>query len=646
MLRFLPRCLAMLVLAPLAANAAAEVRDGKGVAVIVGNKAYEHRDVPDVDFAHRDADAFRRYVLDVLGYDRENVIDLRDATRRQLFDAFGTRTNIRGLLWSYLDPDGGSNVAVFYSGHGVPGPQDGRGYLLPVDADPKAAEDDGYPIDLLYRNLGSLAEAETVRVYLDACFSGGSPAGALIKDASPVFLTPALPEGVGAKVVSLGAASGKQIASWDEKAGHGLFTNHLLDALYGRGDTDGDGRVTAAEAKAYLDSRMTRAARRQHRRIQRASLLGAGDAVMAMAPVGGEFPERPVIDDNAEGSREGSGTDRGKPLTSPDFASAEAGLGLQRSEKRRVQHGLASLGHDPGPADGMFGRGTRAALKAWQAAQGHEATGWLTADQARTLIAAGKEREPGSVFRDCPECPEMVVVPAGSFTMGSPLHEKGRFDDEGPRRRVTIGPPFAVGKYEVTFAEWDACVAAGGCGGHRPSDEGWGRGRQPAINVSWHQAKAYAEWLSRRTGKRYRLLSEAEWEYAARAGTTGPFYFGKTISTDRANYDGNYVYGSGPKGIYREKTVPVGSFPSNGFGLHDMHGNAREWVEDCWHGNYSGAPNSGGPWMSGGDCKRRVLRGGSFYSEPRFLRSAIRNRDLTGDRDSRSGFRVARTLSF
>ena len=232
----------LVVLVPPAAVSAVAASP-HGVALIIGNADYEHRDVPDVTFAHRDADAFRRYVVDVLGYDAANVVDLRDATRRELFDALGTKSDARSLLWSYLDPDEGSDVVVFYSGHGVPGVNDKRGYLLPVDADPKAAEDDGYPIDLLYRNVGGLAEARSVRVwvYLDACFSGASHEGGLIRDASPVFVEAALPAGLGEKVMSLAAASGKQVASWDEGARHGLFTNHLLDALYGKGDADGDG---------------------------------------------------------------------------------------------------------------------------------------------------------------------------------------------------------------------------------------------------------------------------------------------------------------------------------------------------------------------------------------------------------------------
>ena len=177
----------------------------------------------------------------------------------------------------------------------------------------------------------------------------------------------------------------------------------------------------------------------------------------------------------------------------------------------------------------------------------------------------------------------MVVVPAGSFTMGSPRTKLDAIAMKVREHEVTISKAFAVGKFEATFEEWDACVADGGCGGYSPGDEGWGRERRPVINVSWNDAQAYASWLSRKTGKTYRLLTEAEWEYAARGATRTPFWFGSSISTSQANYDGNYAYGGGRKGEYREKTVPVGSFAANPFGLYEVHGNVWEWVEDCYH---------------------------------------------------------------
>ena len=254
-------------------------------------------------------------------------------------------------------------------------------------------------------------------------------------------------------------------------------------------------------------------------------------------------------------------------------------------------------------------------------------------DLARERKAKEAERKrPGRRFRDCDACPEMVVIPAGSFLMGSPESEKGRGSDEVPQHRVTIPAPFAAGVYEVTFEEWDACVGDGGCGGYRPYDWGWGRGRRPVIEVSWEDAQAYVEWLSVKTGEEYRLLSEAEWEYAARAGSRTRYSFGDGITPSDANYGGNIG-----------KTQRVGSYRANGFGLYDMHGNVYEWVQDCWNGSYAGAPNNGDAWEKG-DCSRRVLRGGSWNFISSFLRSASRNRYRSGNRDPNNGFRVARTL--
>ena len=274
---------------------------------------------------------------------------------------------------------------------------------------------------------------------------------------------------------------------------------------------------------------------------------------------------------------------------------------------------------------------------------------WLARELAReeaarkeaareALEKADRERAVGHVFRDCPACPEMVVVPAGSFMMGSPGSEKDRDDDEGPVHRVTISAPFAVGMYEVTFEEWDACVRGGGGGGYRPDDEDWGRGRRPAINVSWEDAQAYVDWLSRKTGGSYRLLSESEWEYAARAGTTTRHHWGDDIGRNRANCED-----CGSRWD-DEKTAPVGSFGANGFGLHDVHGNVWEWVEDCRNDSYAGAPSDGSAWESG-NCDQRVLRGSSWGYDPRYLRAANRGWNGTGYRHDSSGFRVARTLT-
>jgi formylglycine-generating enzyme required for sulfatase activity len=253
--------------------------------------------------------------------------------------------------------------------------------------------------------------------------------------------------------------------------------------------------------------------------------------------------------------------------------------------------------------------------------------------------------KPTYAFRDCASCPEMVVIPAASFTMGSPANESDRELNEGPQRLVTINRPLAVGKFEVTFAEWDACVADGGCQSNpKPRDEGWGKDKQPVVNMSWDDAMEYVTWLSQTTGKTYRLLTEAEWEYAARAGSTSPFPLGEAINADQANFQTSFdPDGSNREGKYREQPVAVGSFAPNAFGLYDMEGNVSEWVQDAWHENYADAPTDGSVW-AGGDTSLRVLRGGSWYSFPPDLRSASRRADQPDHRSPEIGFRVARSL--
>ena len=389
----------------------------------------------------------------------------------------------------------------------------------------------------------------------------------------------------------------------------------------------------------------------------------------------------------------------------------EGQLGLDREERILVQQGLASLEYPAGVADGLFGPATRRAIREWQAAKEFAAAGYLTREQADALIAQGqdavaaaeqrqreearrqaeaaaqrqeeetrrqaeaarkrreaerqrqeearqqaeavqKRPQPGEVFRDCPTCPEMVVVPAGTFRMGSPSYEEYRDEDEGPMHRVTIAKPFAVGVYEVTVGEFGRFVDATGhatrnwCSGLDESDDGrnWQNPgyrqseRHPVVCVSWDDAQAYVGWLTQQTDKAYRLLSEAEWEYVARAGTTTTYHWGDRIERDRANCDG-----CGSRWDDAQ-AAPGGSFTANGWGVHDLHGNVWEWVADCWNNNYYGAPTDGSTWTSG-DCGTRIARGGSWFNAPSALRAAARDSWLgTRWRDNSGGFRIARSL--
>jgi formylglycine-generating enzyme required for sulfatase activity len=817
-------CVVCILAAPLAFAAANVSQNKDAVAVIIGNKDYAGS-VPDVDFAHNDAEAMKRFVIEVLGFREGNVILVRNATKGRLETLFGTASNPKGQLFDWVRADR-SDVVVFYSGHGAPGLDDRRGYLVPVDADPNRMELGGYPIDQLYNNLAQLSSRSTT-VFLDACFSGNSPKGMIIRSASPIGLS-AVPERAASGLTVLTAASGGQLANWDEEAEHGLFTRYLLDGLRGKADGDGygdgNGEVTLAEVRRYLDEEMTYQSRRRFgvSREQRASAIGASEIVLAsvshepppspkdfrvadadltmrtlknanvrsgpsaaeeklttlpsgsavtvtgevegrdwyrVALVdGGEgYVWRPLLGEEKATPAEpvevatepepsppppidpleiviASGPLRGLMLADWLLLSADrlqdkeyaaligeavelrqqhgrigkveailqravmgdlaAKTGMARvvyAAAYRRQHGsftelesylngavgealsslepisesnasaaLAALG-ELKPVSGVTLATLSLEARAYHVLEDYSKAeaaygAWLNAaqpvdDKRKIMISAmlrARKHEPfgpsfGETFRDCADCPEMIVVPAGEFMMGSPESEAGRYSDEGPLHRVSVRQPFAIGKYEVTFAEWDACVAGGGCNGYQPYDKGWGRGSRPVINVSYEDAKSYTAWLSRETGHAYRLPSEAEWEYAARAGTDTPFHSGETINIDLANYDGNFIYGGGSKGIYRKQTVAVGSFPPNSFGLHDVHGNVREWVEDCWNNSYVGAP-SYSYIRTVGDCRRRVLRGGSWGSEPRNVRSAIHSGYVIEFRNYGIGFRIARTL--
>ncbi|MFN8722266.1 MAG: SUMF1/EgtB/PvdO family nonheme iron enzyme [Rhodospirillales bacterium] len=641
-----------------------------GVAIIIGND-YRGTQLPTVDFAGNDADAIAAWVVQAKGFDPRNVVVLKNATAAQLVSHFGTAEDHRGRLWQLMRRNNRSDVVVFFSGHGMPNPADGAPLVIPQDADGVRPHLNGYPLDLLYSNLQKL-DAKSVLVLVDACFSGGTatPGRSLIPAGSPVFRErPAnAPQGLAV----LTAAGAGQVASWDLDARRGLFTHHFLQAVSGKVPPK-DGQVTLAAVKEYLDEEMTYAAQRAFGREQHATLQGAGDRLLPTLRATPVAAQRPAAPPSAPAVTAPQPAVAIAPVPVPDpSAAAEAALGLSVEERRKVQTSLSALGFDPRGIDGQFGPGTRGAIRAFQKSKNLPETGFLSAEVVTALAADGpgalaqaeearRAREAiqaalrppsapaapspppvqrggypaavGQSFRDCADCPEMVVIPAGSGGVG-----------ENASSTVSLREPLAVGKFHVTVAEYRAFVNATGGRG----DNGWqtatftrrGGGRQtdrdPVVNVSWEDAQAYVRWLSQRTGRGYRLLSEAEWEYAARAGTTTTYFWGNDIGRGNANCDG-----CGSQWDDRI-TSPVGSFPANRFGLHDMAGNALQWVEDCWSDRF---PTSGDAnvVMSIGSCDRRVLRGGSWGSFPTILRSANRYRLTPGTRDNYLGFRVART---
>jgi formylglycine-generating enzyme required for sulfatase activity len=257
----------------------------------------------------------------------------------------------------------------------------------------------------------------------------------------------------------------------------------------------------------------------------------------------------------------------------------------------------------------------------------------LSTALAGAALAVGPARSaeplPGETFRDCEQCDEMVVVPAGSFVMGATAKPS-----QSPPHKVTLAHDFAIGRREVTGAEWGRCVAAAGCSYAAPDLDADG-GQHAVTNLSWSDAKEYVAWMSKQTGKTYRLPTEAEWEYSARAGTATPYWWGKEAGAGHANCA---ECGKKSTGV-----VSVGSFRPNGFGLYDTSGNAAEWVEDCWNPSFAGAPANGAAWTTG-DCSLRVLRGGSFLDKAAAATSAARFRYDYDVRFTANGFRVARDI--
>jgi formylglycine-generating enzyme required for sulfatase activity len=601
--------------------------DSRRYALVVGISDYGddagYRDLPTADDAHR----MRRFLIEEAGFDHVHVLTEEHATKARIEELMD------GVFPRLVD--GNDRFLFYWSGHGDQRALAGggeRGYL------PLAGSKRGQ----WWRMIGmddiedwdETLRARQALYLLDACFSGlaGVAAKSRLRDLTLEQL--ARPS---RQLLTAGTAEEEAIAG--DRWGGSLFTTAVLDGLRGAADATTayapDGVVSFSELVGYVKLRVAdekeRAGWRSAITPQPRDLrVNQGEFFVVLPP---------EADPEADAG--------------PASDAAPAGKGaaaLTAAEVEEIQAMLAALGFDPGPVDGIFGLRTRGALLRFQRERDLDETAeWDAATERAMLRAwAGKARaldpsvtdapaddEPpttpapaGAPFRDCDVCPEMIPLAGGTFQMGSPPDEEGRWDDEGPRHAVTV-PPFALAKHEVTFEQFDACVAAGGCP-NRPADPGWGRGDRPVINVSWHDAQAYVAWLSEIAGEPYRLPSEAEWEFAARAGTDTRFAFGDAWIEGAGNCDG-----------YADRTVEVGSFQANAWGFHDLHGNVWEWVEDRWHDSYAGAPADGSAWIEG-DSADRVFRGGSWVDEARGCRAAYRDGDHPGVRLGDVGFRPAR----
>jgi formylglycine-generating enzyme required for sulfatase activity len=566
-------------------------------ALIIANQDYADK-VGRLHNPRKDATLIRAALIAV-GFPADNIEVIQDASRGQMLA--GVRRHARRLSAS-----GDALGFFYYSGHGAAKPNTDRNYLIPVTVRDALADelwDDAVALDEVKDILQDHAPRAANIVVFDACRNELQSGQRGVKGFVPVL-------DWGGMLIAYSTAPGQTASDGERNAPAGPYATVLAAELRAaRG-------ISASDLFARVRARMRSGAENQSPWF----LYGLDRQVLFGESVpSGPGESQPPLSEAARA-----------------WESIKVSDDIPTLEAFRAQFGASNPYYD------WQAQQRIAVLKKQQVCNGVEVK----------LGGGTRCVKPGSreSFKDCPDCPEMVVVPAGKFMMGLTQSEIDAltkqygdyFKDEGPQHSVTIPRPFAVGKFEVTFAEWEACVSDGGCK-HKPQDQGWGRKDRPVINVSWDDITGeYLPWLRKKTGHDYRLLTEAEWEYAARAGTAGPFSFEGGITTDKANYDGDYTYAGSPKGEYRQKTVPVKSFAANPWGLYQVHGNVWEWVQDCKI-DYQDTPSDGSSAKETSGCAR-VLRGGSWGSSPKSLRSASRLGFYPDDRIFSNGFRVARTL--
>jgi formylglycine-generating enzyme required for sulfatase activity/uncharacterized caspase-like protein len=541
----------------------------------------------------------------------------------------------------------GDNFWFFFAGHGEL--HEGHDYLMPLDVDPGNLEETALRISDITAHLRNCGADNTV-LLLDACRSQGSRRGL----------------GLGTEeqqgMVTVYSCSPREASYEIEELGHGAFTYALLEGFKLQG---GNNCATVERLDQYLRYQVP-SLNAQHRKPVQTPYT-------AVEPLSKNhlilLPQKATLQDV-----QALKIDAQKAELEGDFAFAQQLWVRVLAASGVDQDAIAAFGRiavkqaqqtaSPGPAAAPTA-GSRSVRDSDP--RFLEETGDLVAEstppptfefEVVTVDAKGKiaGREQRQVEYRREELDngitlDLVLVPSGTFTMGSPNSEEGRnwygeWADNlkgvnvESQHKVTV-QPFLMGKYPVTQAQWKAVATLPKVERDLEADPANFKGdNRPVEQVSWDDAIEFCQRLSKHTGREYRLPSESEWEYACRAKTTTLFSFGETITTDLVNYDGNYTYGSSPKGQYREQTTEVGSFPPNAFGLYDMHGNVWDWCADHWHDSYQGAPSDGSAWTTGGDDSRRVLRGGSWHAYPGYCRSAFRNGDARDFQSDIIGFRI------
>jgi len=580
---------------------------GDRYALLIGNSEFQDENLPELAAPMTDVIEFGEVLErpDIAGFKTKTLLNV---------DIIEVRKEIAALFRNKHRDD---LVLLYYTGHGL---RDERGNLylaLPATraADPTEISLEATFVRLQMDRSGSHRQV----LILDCCHSGAfmRPGAKAAVEEKNLYETDFDPQGHGRFILAASAAN----ESAFERDGRSIFTRHLVEALRTGEAAPAKAEITIHDLYEYVSR-----------------CVAAEDAPMRPRLWVDEQTDPIIIARNPTYRRMAS--QHGIGLLWGDDPYRALGSATRLVDALRQENSEIAADAErelllrlSGP-DNLPGFAKKVIRQAVEARRSASLEGAARANGTQSKRPS-KAEFPLSAFRVVAEswCPELVRLPAGRFLMGSPVNEKGRYGDEGPQREVAIGT-FAVGRYPVTFAEYDHFCRMTG---HAEADDrGWGRGRMPAINLSWHDARAYVDWLSEKTEQRFRLPSEAEWEYAARAGTQTPYWWGGAFAAGMANTTEEN----------RRQTAEVGTYPPNPWGLYDMLGNVWEWIEDIWHDSYQGAPKNERPWLAlkGGIAYARVLRGGSWHSYQEFARAASRlgtRSDLRGDG---LGFRIVLLL--
>ncbi len=586
--------------------------EGKRVALIVGIGAYQH--LSSLDNPVSDAKAIAAE-LKRHGF---AVSEHYDLARADLLDA------LEGFK---REAEGAEVALVYYAGHGME--IDGKNVVAPTDMEIECAKKTTIRAIELDQLFAAAGPAPQQIVLLDACRNNPFP-----------------------QCPSRGANAGSGFRGFSRLTEEDRALLIANATLSGQLAADGDSGSHSPFAQSLLKNFD------EHPRLFLRDLLELTARDVRVASRGSQVPEITTRGGSPKVCLDATGCGETTLALPPEgVLSDQAAL----TETRAI---LKQLGFISETSRGSGDDALEDAVKRFQAKAGLTADGQVTPSLLAVLratktqigalpvmpkpgtsapiISGPLEHEVGSTFRDCESCPDMVVAPAGRFLMGAAKADKGHQPAEEPQHEVTVAAPLAIAKFEITFDEWETCALEGGCANYRPQDGGWGRGRRPVIYVSHDDAKSYVDWLRQKSSKAYRLLSESEWEFAARGGTSTSFAGGETLQPTQANFDASSQTSSRKPGTYQGMSVEVGSFPPNPYGLHDMEGNVFEWVEDCSNQTHAGAPADASP--RGGDCQRRMAKGGAWYYEAEFARPSARMSFPKGSRLNVIGFRVARPL--